>query len=425
MIPLAHIHLDPIGGIAGDMFVAAMVDAFPECEPGLMAELAKLSRPREGGGPISLFPHTDSALTGRRFVVEGDEFATPAHTHGHGEHHSHLHVAHHEIRARLGQAGLDPAVLGHALALFALLADAEGQVHGVPADEVEFHEVGAFDSIVDVVAAAYLSATLAPERWSCAPLPLGGGRVKTAHGVLPVPAPATTLLLRGLDVIDDGVGGERVTPTGAAIVRYLCKKTGADPGQTRVLAASGHGFGTRKLPGMPNVLRCLAFTHSAQVPGPLDEEIATLQFEIDDQTAEDLAVALDRIRQAPGVLDAAQLPIHGKKGRLATQVQVLARLDAADEVADLCLSQTTTLGVRIGRVWRRTAMRAVVETHVPEPVRVKVAQRPTGQVTAKAEIEDLARIPGDRSRREEARRRAESQALEQAKPYEPRDRNDV
>jgi len=427
VIPLAHVHLDPIGGIAGDMFVAAMADAFPECVPGLMAELAKLSPSPlgEGGGegPIRFFPHTDSALTGHRFVVEGDEFATPAHTHGSGEHHSHLHVPHREIRERLGKAGLDPAVLGHALALFALLADAEAQVHGVSPDEVEFHEVGAFDSIVDFVAAAYLIATLAPERWSCAPLPLGGGRVKTAHGVLPVPAPATTLLLRGLDVIDDGVGGERVTPTGAAIVKYL--KSGPGPGLAPVsVVATGHGFGTRKLPGMPNVLRCLAFTHSAQLPGPLDEEIATLQFEIDDQTAEDLAVALDRIRQAPGVLDAAQLPIHGKKGRLATQVQVLARLEAADEVANLCLSQTTTLGVRIGRVWRRTAMRAVVETQVPEPVRVKVAQRPAGEITAKAEIDDLARIPGDRSRREEARRRAESQALEQAKPYEPSDRND-
>jgi len=419
MIPLAHIHLDPIGGIAGDMFAAAMADAFPECVPGLMAELAKLS-----GGELrsKVLGHHDSALKGSRFLVEAEP-------------HSHAHVAHREIRERLGKAGLDPAVLRHALALFALLADAEAEVHGVSPDEVEFHEVGAFDSIVDFVAAAYLIATLAPERWTCAPLPLGGGRVKTAHGVLPVPAPATALLLRGLDVIDDGVDGERVTPTGAAIVRYLTKpgpgpgqaraRPGPGPGQAPVfVVAAGHGFGTRKLPGMANVLRVLAFTHSARLPGPLDEEIATLAFEIDDQTAEDLAVALDRIREAPGVLDAAQIPVHGKKGRLATQVQVLARLDAADEVADLCLSQTTTLGVRIGRVWRRTAMRAVVETHVPEPVRVKVAQRPTGEITAKAEIEDLARIPGDRSRREEARRRAESQALEQAKPYDPHDRND-
>ena len=420
MIPLSHIHLDPIGGIAGDMFVAALCDAFPECVPGLKTELDKLCRTREGGCPISLTPHSDTALQGHRFSVE-----KPA---------GHVHVSHKQIRAQLETAGLEPAVLLHALGLFTLLAEAEGEVHGVAPEDVEFHEVGAFDSIVDFVAAAYLIATLAPERWTFAPLPLGGGRVNTAHGVLPVPAPATTLLLRGLDVVDDGVSGERVTPTGAAIVRYLCHprdpqshpRVGGDPisHTPKLLAVAGHGFGTRKLPGMPNVLRVLAFTHSAQLPGPLDEEIATLQFEIDDQTAEDLAVALDRIRQAPGVLDAAQVPVYGKKGRLATQVQVLARPEAADEVADLCLSQTTTLGVRIGRVWRRTAMRAVVETHVPEPVRVKVAQRPTGEITAKAEIEDLARIPGDRSRREEARRRAESQALEQAKPYDPRDCND-
>ena len=415
MIRLDHIHLDPIGGIAGDMFAAAMADAFPECVPGLMAELEKLKRrPGAGRDPIiQILPHTDTALAGRRFIVEG-------------EHHSHVHVRHREIHERLTRAGLDPRALQHALALFALLAEAEGEVHAVAPEDVEFHEVGAFDSIVDFVAAAWFIATLAPERWTCAPLPLGGGRVKTAHGVLPVPAPATALLLRGLEVIDDGVGGERVTPTGAAIVRYLCTSLspGKVPGRASVLSATGYGFGTRKLPGMPNVLRCLAFAPSARLPAPLDEEIAALQFEIDDQTAEDLAVALERIRAAPGVLDASQLPVYGKKGRLATQVQVLARLEAADAVADLCLAQTTTLGVRIARVWRRTAMRAVVETAVPEPVRVKLAQRPTGEVTAKAEIEDLARIPGDRARREEARRRAEAQALEQAKPYEPRDRDD-
>jgi uncharacterized protein (TIGR00299 family) protein len=439
VIRLAHIHLDPVGGIAGDMFCAALADAFPECVPGLLAQLERIHPARAGASPaIRLLAHTDGTLTGRRFVVEGDAAATPPHTHGPGGSHSHLHVPHREIRERLAAAGLDPRVLGHALALFALLAEAEAQVHGVAADEVAFHEVGAFDSIADFVAAAYFIATLAPGRWTCAPLPMGSGRVTTAHGVLPVPAPATALLLRGLEVIDDGVTGERVTPTGAAIVRYLCggiapesPREGRDDDQARtpssqpkILAATGHGFGARKLPGMPNVLRCLAFTHSARLPAPLDEEVATLQFEIDDQTAEDLALALERIRQAPGVLDASQVAIYGKKGRLATQVQVLVRPEAAAGVADLCLGQTTTLGVRIARAWRRTAMRAIVETAVPDPVRVKVAQRPAGEVTAKAEIDDLARIPGDRARREEARRRAEARALEQAKPYEPRDRDD-
>jgi uncharacterized protein (TIGR00299 family) protein len=424
MIPLARIHLDPIGGLAGDMFAAAMADAFPELVPGLMAELEKLG-PRLRGDDtarIRFIPHADATLRGLRFLVDD-----------HGEH-GHHHVPHRHIREQLRAARLQPKVLEHALGLFQLLAEAEGQVHGVAPEEVEFHEVGAFDSIVDFVAAAFFIAHLAPERWSVGALPLGGGRVKTAHGVLPVPAPATTLLLQGLEVIDDGVSGERVTPTGAAIARYLHRGQTLYSGEGNVprneirslspvvVAATGNGFGTRTLPGVPNVLRCLAFTHATGVPAPLDEEIATLAFEIDDQTAEDLAVAIERIREAPGVLDASQLPVYGKKNRLATQVQVLARLDAADAVADLCLAQTTTLGVRIARVWRRTLPRAVVET--PGDVRVKVAERPGGELTAKAEIDDVARIAGDRTQRQEARARAEAQALDMTRLHETRDRRD-
>lgn len=422
MSPLARIHLDPLGGLAGDMFAAAMADAFPELVPGLMAELEKLGPRRLGGDAgarIRFLPHNDATLRGLRFVVDDT---------GEDGHH---HVPHRRIREQLAAAKLQPKVLEHALGLFQLLAEAEGQVHGVAPEEVEFHEVGAFDSLVDFVAAAFFIAHLAPERWSIGALPLGGGRVKTAHGVLPVPAPATTLLLQGLEVIDDGIGGERVTPTGAAIARYLHRGQTLYSGEGNVprneirslspvvVAATGNGFGTRTLAGMPNVVRCIAFAHASGVPAPLDEEIATLTFEIDDQTAEDLAVAIERIRQAPGVLDAGQLAVYGKKNRLATQVQVLARLDAADAVADLCLAQTTTLGVRIARAWRRTLPRAVVETS--GGVRVKVAERPGGELTAKAEMEDVARVAADRTQRQEARARAESQALDTTRIHDTRD----
>lgn len=395
---IARIHLDPVGGIAGDMFAAAMADAFPECVGGLKLELAKLS-----SSPVSFAAHTDGILRGQRFVVEDAP-------------HGHHHVAYRDIRARLQGAGLGRDVLHHALGLFELLAKAEAEVHGIAPEQVEFHEVGAWDSIADFVAAAYFIATLAPEAWSVAPLPLGGGRVKTAHGLLPVPAPATALLMKGVDVVDDGISGERVTPTGAAIAAYLRSLgSGTNPKAPCRLASTGHGFGSRKLPGVPNVLRCLAFVSSPAFPAPLDEEIATLAFEIDDQTTEDLAVALERIRETAGVLDVAQSVAYGKKGRLAIHVHVLARLDAVDAVADVCIAQTTTLGVRISQVWRRTALRSHVET--AGDVRVKVAQRPGGQLTAKAEMDDLARIPGDRDRREEARERAEREALEAAKPY--------
>ena len=389
---IARIHLDPVGGIAGDMFAAALADAFPECEEGLLAELAKLS-----ASPVRFASHGDGILRGRRFVVEEE------HAHGH----AHVHLA--DIRAMLGKAGLQAEVLRHAGAMFALLADAEARVHATSPEEVAFHEVGTWDSIADFVAAAYLIATLSPDEWTLGPLPLGGGRVKTAHGLLPVPAPATALLLKGMELVDDGVGGERVTPTGAAIAAHVRSLGSSDRSAPLQLAATGHGFGTRKLAGVPNVLRCMAFVASPAFPAPLDEEIATLRFEVDDQTAEDLAVALDRVRAAAGVLDVSQAAAYGKKGRLATQVQVLARLEAVDAIADLCLAQTTTLGVRISRVWRRTAQRADVAAG---GVRVKLALRPDGQVTAKAEMDDLAAIPGDREQREEARRKAEKDALD-------------
>jgi hypothetical protein len=420
MARIERIHLDPIGGIAGDMFVAAMADAFPEHVAGLMAEIAKLSPSPlgegRGEGRVELLAHTDGILRGRRFHVDdpATDLHARSHHHGDGQVHDHLHVPHREIRANLLTAGLDPATLKHALALFELLAEAEGVVHGIGPDDVAFHEVGAWDSIVDFVAAAYFIAVLEPAHWTVGALPLGGGRVKTAHGVLPIPAPATAALLQGLAIVDDGVGGERVTPTGAAIARYVSSLGSGDAPRVATIAATGHGFGTMKLPGMPNLLRVIAFAESPAMPQPLDEEVATLQFEIDDQTAEDLAAALDRIRQAAGVLDACQVPVYGKKGRLATQVQVLARPEAVDAIADLCLSETTTLGVRISRAWRRTAARAAVQT--AESARVKVASRPSGAMTAKAEMDDLARIPGGRDAREAARQRAEAEALRTTDP---------
>ena len=403
---IERIHLDLLGGIAGDMFVAAVADAFPEHVPGLLAELEKLAAPP--GASIRLVAFSDGLLGGRRFVVEPDGPTL----------HGHLRLA--ELERRLRAARLDHAVLDHALALFRVLAEAEASVHGIDVGEVEFHEVGAWDSIVDFVAAAYLIAKTPAARWTWSPPPLGGGRVSTAHGVLPIPAPATVALLRGMEVIDDGVGGERVTPTGAAILRHLAGRSTGRPGRSQVVASTGNGFGSMRLPGMPNVVRCIAFAPVTTLPAPLDEEIATLQFEIDDQSAEDLAVALERIRAAEGVLEVYQVAAYGKKGRLATQVQVLARLEHADRVADACLSQTTTLGLRLSRVWRRTLLRAGVETAIPETVRVKLAARPDGGMTAKAEMDDLARLAGGRAEREAARGRAERAALDEA---EGRDRD--
>ena len=396
-----HLHLDPVGGIAGDMFIAALIDAFPELGAGLDAVLAKVGLP--AGARCALLAHHDGTLSGRRF-----ELSLPAESAAHRHHPAHVGLA--AIQAAIAAMGLEAAVAARALAIFAVLAEAEAAVHGVGVDAVEFHEVGALDSIADIVGAAWIIEALAPATWSVGALPLGSGRVHTAHGALPLPAPAVLRLLEGFAFFDDGLKGERVTPTGAAILRQLRCASGPGPGPRR-LTASGMGFGSRKLPGLANVLRVLAFDPSA---APLADEVALLAFEVDDQTAEDLALALERLRACEGVLDVVQSPVYGKKGRMAAQVQLLARPERLAAVIAACFAETTTLGVRHQLLARSVLARH--ETSVAgadgQAVRVKLARRPDGALSAKAESDDL-RSGGERRGREALRRASEAAALVQ------------
>ena len=390
---LPRFHLDPVGGIAGDMFAAALLDARPELADGLWRALAGLGLPPSV--EIATDPYGDAALTGMRFKVTTPE----------DEGHGHVRLA--DVRARLGAARIEPAVRARALAIFTLLAEAEGAVHGVDPAEVTFHEVGAWDATVDIVAAAYLIEALGPARWSCGAIPLGSGRVRCAHGLLPVPAPAVVHLLRGLATHDDGIEGERVTPTGAAILAHLAPAQAS--GKPETLVGVGTGFGSRVLPGLSNVLRVLEFAPVA--PAAEQEQVAVLRFEIDDQTPEDLALGLDRLRARPGILDVLQWPAYGKKGRLVAAVQVLAEADALDAALAAVFDETTTLGVRWSRV-ARSALGRDTATHADAlgTVRVKRARRPAGTVTAKAELDDLAGSAGH-AVREERRRSAEAAAL--------------
>ena len=404
-----HVHLDPVGGVAGDMFAAALLDAFPERADALAAGLAE-SRLHEIV-TVRSEPFTDGVLRGRRFhtapargVGKGHD---RAHDHHHGHGHPHRRFA--EIRAWLGESGLAGPVAERATAIFTVLAEAEAEVHGIPAEDVTFHEVGAWDSIADVVCAAWLINSLEPASWSSAPLPLGGGLVRTAHGMLPVPAPATALLLRGFPSRHDGVEGERVTPTGAAILRHL--EPAFDlAGAEGWIARTGHGFGTRRLPGMSNVLRALVLDSACEEGAAWREEtIGVCSFEVDDQTAEDLAFGLDRLRAAEGVLDVVQTPVFGKKGRMVSSVRVLARPAVRERVIERCFAETATLGVRWQMVRRAALEREEAVADVAgEPVRIKRAQRAGGEVTVKAEMDDVASADGGRAGREALRRRAES-----------------
>jgi uncharacterized protein (TIGR00299 family) protein len=388
-----------VGGVAGDMFVAALLDACPEHEAEAVA-----AAERAAGVRCRALRHRDDVLSGTRFSVEAPDY------HGHHHHeHGHGHTAWRDIKVRLERGNFSAAVARHAVGIFALLADAEARVHGIEPEAVAFHEVGAADSVADIVAAASLIEALGEASWSAGPLPLGSGRVRTQHGVMPVPAPATALLMAGMATLDDGVPGERVTPTGAAILRYLgcAPGTGAAP---RRLARTGMGFGTRTLPGgLSNVLRALVFEEQATEADAGHRELAVIAFEVDDQSPEDLAAGLNRLRAEEGVHDVVQMAALGKKGRMAAHVQVLVRPASLDAAVAACFRETTTIGLRTHGVQGRALPRRMASVAVDgTPVRVKLVERPGG-VTGKAEADDALAAPSQAARAR-LRRRAEEMA---------------
>jgi len=426
---MLDIHLDPLGGIAGDMFAAAILDLRPDLQEGLNRALA--SCPLLDHVDVELVAHNDGILTGKRFIVrrngrraEAENDVAEHHHHPHHDDHAHEHDRDHHhhhgddhdhpqhehadwrlIREALAASDLDAEAARHAIGIFTLLAAAEAKVHGVMPEDVRFHEVGAWDSIADIVAAGWLIARLGATRWTVGSLPLGGGRERTAHGLLPVPAPATALLLQGFQTIDDGIGGERVTPTGAAIVSYLCRSAEASA-MPRRLTGSAHGFGTKQLPGVSNCLRLLAF-ETDETSVLTVGRIAVLECEIDDQTGEDLAQAIETLRAGKGVLDVIQAPVFGKKGRMMTHLRVLAEEHAQDEVAAMIFEETTTIGLRHSVMERSTLRReaSIVESD-GRTLRLKVVERPSGR-TAKVEADDLADVTGHESRND-LRRAAET-----------------
>lgn len=395
-----HLQLDPVGGIAGDMFAAAVLDAWPELRDEVLASVRAAGLPE--AWQVSLNEHSDDVLRGRRFMVT--EPTDVDHS---------VHRAFSTVVRELRRARLAPSVRERALCLFELLARAESEVHGTDLDSVVFHELGSWDSIADIVAAAHLLDALQPASWSLGPLPIGRGRVRVAHGSLPLPAPAVVRLLQGFEVIDDGIAGERVTPTGAAILRHLAVELGP-PSESRhrpmALARSGIGFGTRILPGVSNVLRVVSFdeVHS----GNCDDIVGVIAFDLDDQSPEDLGIALDNLRRRDDILDILQIPALGKKGRLVTQVQILCRRESVASVLDACFTETTTIGIRWSLTARaRLRRRTCTTDHHGTQVAVKIVDRPQGAVTAKAEADDVAGAGGHEAR-EQIRRAATEAALE-------------
>lgn len=378
--------IKPLGGIAGDMFVGACAALWPDLREPCLADLKAAGLPE--GVTVGFEDVLVNGFASIHFAV-GEQGGAVVPTGDYAR-----------IVARLNDSALEAEVLTVALDILRLLGEAEARVHGKPLDHVHFHELADWDSVADIVAAASFIARAPAGRWYTAPLPMGGGTVNTQHGIITVPAPAVLGLLDGYDFRDDGYPGERVTPTGAAILRYL-----TDPAETLhtgKLAGSGFGAGTKRFKGLANVVQLLAF----DAAGPRTDQVTGIAFDIDDMTPEEIGVALDRLRATDGVLDVTQTPMIGKKGRAMFGIRVLCRPEVSNTVQDLCLSETSTLGLRLSDITRRVIDRAAHSG----AIRVKTASRPNG-ATAKAESDDLAGAETLSARRTLARN-AERTALE-------------
>jgi uncharacterized protein (TIGR00299 family) protein len=368
------LHLEPIGGIAGDMFLAAALDlGVPRA--ALDRALATLGVP---GFRLRVAPAADGELRGLHLDVVVEE-PQP--------HHRALS----EILALVERSGLAPRAKEAAAAIFRRIGDAEARVHGVSVEEVHFHEVGAVDSIVDVCGAAIALDLLGWPRVVAAPPELGQGFVKTAHGRLPVPPPAVLEILRGVPLRPGGPPGEAVTPTGAALLAVL-----ADVGDAPAFAPEriGIGVGTARWPDRPNVLRMTlgAAFHASTGPAPADHAVYLLEANLDDCPGQLVARAIE-VALELGALDAWATPCTMKKGRPGLVLSALAPAARRDAVARAFAAETTTLGVRLRPVERLELERELVAVETAYgPVRVKVGRLGGETLGAHPEYDDcLAR----------------------------------
>ena len=313
------------------------------------------------------------------------EFTIPPQPHG-------RHLSH--IRRIIDASGAPPEVRERADAAFTAITAAEAAIHGTTMERVHLHEVGSVDAILDILGSIWGFAELGVTRIYCGTLTLGDGFVKAAHGVIPVPAPATLKLLEGLRVRTGPEGaGELVTPTGAALVRTL--SSGFTPSEYTPIR-SGFGAGTKDPADRPNALRIIladeVIAHSGGPATPTDEHVAMLAADIDDMSPEHLAGAVESVREA-GALDVTCITVAMKKGRLGTRIEVLCRTADVDRLESLLFDRTSTLGVRKMSVERTALARDVRTVEVlGHDVRVKVAALPDGRRRAKPEYEDVRSV---------------------------------
>lgn len=383
------LYLDCSMGAAGDMLMAALYELLDD-KPAFLDAMRALGLP---GIEITAEPAVKCGITGThmKVLVHGEEELDALHEqeHGHGHEHTHHHTGLHDIEHLLSHLDLPQAVQTDALAVYRLIASAESKVHGTTVDQIHFHEVGTLDALADVVGVCLLMHLLSVEKVFCSNVHVGCGQVRCAHGILPVPAPATALLLEGVPIYGGAVSGELCTPTGAALLRRFVTKFGPMP--QLCIGKIGYGMGTKDFEAA-NCVRAMLGRSDAQ-----PEQIVELCCNLDDMTPEEVGFAMERLFDA-GALDVFTTPIGMKKNRPAVLLTCMCREETREAILETLFRHTTTLGVRASRCDRYTLTRTARTVDTAHgPVRVKSAEG-FGVKREKAEFDDLARIARETGR---------------------------
>lgn len=391
------IYLDCSMGAAGDMLMAALLELLPEKDTFLQ-KMQSLGLP---GLEISAEPSVKCGITGThmRVLIHGEEEGhphehaaeEPFHSHADAPEaahaHVHVHPHHHtdldELTHRISHLNVSEAVRSDILAVYQSIADAESRVHGVPVEQIHFHEVGSLDALADVTGVCLLMELLAPEQVLASPVHVGSGQVRCAHGILPVPAPATALLLEGIPIYGGSIRGELCTPTGTALLRRFVTRFGPLPPMR--VEKTGYGMGTKDFEAANCVRAMLGQTEESA------GHILELACNLDDMTPEAVGFAMEQLFAA-GALDVYTTPIGMKKNRPGVLLTCMCREDDREAMLRTIFRHTSTLGVRVSVCDRYTLSRRQYAVQTPDgEIRVKESSG-WGVLRRKAEFEDLSRI---------------------------------
>ena len=400
------LYLDCGMGAAGDMLTAALLELLPDPD-GFVDELNALGIP---GVQYRREMSVKCGITGTHMsvTVNGVEESDHSHAHHHDHEHTHEHEHEHEhehthehehehaphqhsslhrIRHIISGLHLPEAVQHNAMAVYGLIAEAESRAHNVPVTEIHFHEVGTMDAVADVVAVCLLMDRLAPERIIVSPIHVGSGHVHCAHGILPVPAPATAYILQGLPIYGGSVKGELCTPTGAALLKHFATEFGEMP--VMRVGAIGYGMGKKDFPAANCVRSMLGEA------GESSHTVCQLSCNVDDMTAEAISFSMDRLFDA-GALEVYTTPAGMKKSRPGTLICALCPEAAREAVVEAMLRHTTTIGIRESLCRRYVLERHIESIETPYGVVRRKDSCGYGVTRSKYEYDDLARIAEER-----------------------------